>query len=389
MSQAIKTLDDIGEWGSGGTPKSTNPRYYDGLIPWLVIEDLNDGIVSSSTKTITKEGLENSSAKLVEPNTLLIAMYGSIGKLGIAGFHCATNQAIAFCKPNPKKVDLYYLFYYLLSQRKNLNMIGKGVTQQNISQTILKNYPIPLPPLEEQRRIAAILAEADHARLTRRFTQSLSDGFLQEVFVEMFGDIESHNQLEELDTLADVVSGVTKGQKYKDTKTYEVPYLRVANVQDGYLDLSEIKTISASAKEIEKYTLKEGDIVMTEGGDFDKLGRGAVWRNEVPHCVHQNHVFRVRLNREKVLPIFFAAYIQSQEVKLYFLNASKQTTNLASINMTQLKALPVPLVPLSKQWDFVEVIEEFQYTKEQQHESERQTEYLFQTLLHRAFHGGL
>ena len=148
-------LVNCGEWGSGGTPKRTNPLYYqDGTIPWLIIGDLNDGVVKQAATHITESGLRNSSAKLLPVNTLLIAMYGSIGKLGITGIECATNQAIAFCKPYSDLVVLKYLFYVLMSSKEALLAQGQGGAQQNISQTILKAYNIPLAPLPEQKRIA-------------------------------------------------------------------------------------------------------------------------------------------------------------------------------------------------------------------------------------------
>ena len=104
-------LDQLGKWGSGGTPKRTNPNYYDGDIPWLVIGDLNDSVVGGAKNTITQEGLANSSAKLLKKDTLLIAMYGSIGKLGISGIECATNQAIASCEVDESISSLKYLHF--------------------------------------------------------------------------------------------------------------------------------------------------------------------------------------------------------------------------------------------------------------------------------------
>jgi len=149
---AKTTLGECFEWGSGGTPTSSVKKYYDGNIPWLVIGDLNDNYINTSDKTITQFGLENSSAKLVPKGTLLLAMYGSIGKLGIAGMSLATNQAIAFALEN-KEINTKYLFYYLLSVRSNLNLLGKGATQKNISQSVIKDFHFPLPPLAEQHRI--------------------------------------------------------------------------------------------------------------------------------------------------------------------------------------------------------------------------------------------
>ena len=155
---AKTTLGECFEWGSGGTPTSSVKKYYDGNIPWLVIGDLNDNYINTSDKTITQFGLENSSAKLVPKGTLLLAMYGSIGKLGIAGMALATNQAIAFALEN-KEINTKYLFYYLLSVRSSLNLLGKGATQKNISQSIIKDFHFPLPPLSEQHRIVEKIEE--------------------------------------------------------------------------------------------------------------------------------------------------------------------------------------------------------------------------------------
>ena len=151
-------LNDVGSWGSGGTPSRKNPRYYEnGTIPWLVIGDLNDQPVKGFSTSITEVGLADSSAKLIPSDSLLVAMYGSIGKLGITTFPCATNQAIAFCIPSKEIVSLKYLFHVLANAKPELIAKGQGGAQQNISQGILKEHPIPLAPLNEQRRIAAKL----------------------------------------------------------------------------------------------------------------------------------------------------------------------------------------------------------------------------------------
>jgi type I restriction enzyme S subunit len=150
-------LAEVATLSSGGTPKAKNPAYYDGDIPWAIIGDLNDGVVRSTAQSITQRGLDNSSAKVVPVNTILLGMYGSIGKLGLAGIRLATNQAIATIRAGDQ-VDYRYLFYYLLAQRRDLDHQGKGAAQRNISQTVLKPWPIRFPSdLDEQRRIVALL----------------------------------------------------------------------------------------------------------------------------------------------------------------------------------------------------------------------------------------
>ncbi|WP_375506069.1 restriction endonuclease subunit S [uncultured Nostoc sp.] len=152
-------LGEIAIWGSGGTPSSTVQEYYDGDIPWLVIGALNDGYVYKSKKRISEAGLENSSAKIVAPDNVLVAMYGSIGKVGINKVPVATNQAIAFTQELSPYVLNKYLFYYLLHIRDQLQSLGKGGAQKNISLSLLKEIDILLAPTREQARIVAKIDE--------------------------------------------------------------------------------------------------------------------------------------------------------------------------------------------------------------------------------------
>ena len=146
-----------------------------------------------------------------------------------------------------------------------------------------------------------------------------------------------------------MVSGVTKGGKVPLQDAKVRPYLRVANVQRGHLDLGVIKTIEVKTTDAERYRLKDGDILMTEGGDWDKLGRAAIWRCQIEECIHQNHVFRVRPPSDDILAEWVITYVNSELGRSFFEDASKQTTNLASINMTQLRGCPLPLPPLAEQ----------------------------------------
>lgn len=190
--------------------------------------------------------------------------------------------------------------------------------------------------------------------------------------------------------MAEIQTGISKSASRKLTDPVEVPYLRVANVQDGYLDLSVIKYISIDRKNLERYTLQKGDVLLTEGGDFDKLGRGTVWNNEIESCVHQNHVFSVRTNTTILLPEFLNILTASSYGKRYFISCSKQSTNLASINSTQLKQFPVLLPPLDLQKSIVSVLKLWDNAIEKTEAliaaKEKQFEWLTSNLINRAGH---
>jgi type I restriction enzyme S subunit len=278
--------------------------------------------------------------------------------------------------------------------------VATGASYPAVSDRIVRCSPIPLPcadnpakSLAEQRRIAAILDGADSIRRQRRKVVGINDELIPSLFNDAFRKwldqpVNAMSQLGNPE-LAEVVSGVTKGRHFNGQPTVIVPYIRVANVQDGYLDLSEVKTIEALPSDVQSLNLQHGDVLMTEGGDFDKLGRGAMYEADIPDCIHQNHVFRIRCNRSRMLPVFFATYIRTQFAKAYFLKCAKKTSNLASINMTQLRALPVACPPMDLQKRFAREVEVIHHVKRQQGELADHANDLFGSLVQRAFRGEL
>ena len=195
-----------------------------------------------------------------------------------------------------------------------------------------------------------------------------------------------------LDMIASLKGGITKDSKRKSSELRAVPYLRVANVQRGYLDLAEIKEIEASEEAIHDLALQYGDVLFNEGGDLDKLGRGWIWENQVSECIHQNHVFRARPYLPEMASRLIS-YWGNSFGQLYFMRVGKQTTNLASINLSKLSEFPVPLPPLAEQVEIVREVEARISTLDNlevtlTHEL-RRAERLRQSILHRAFTGRL
>lgn len=212
----------------------------------------------------------------------------------------------------------------------------------------LAKYEFDLPPVDEQRELASQL-RACEALVTkqRQFVQALEH--CRSAAIEAHVAYQSGAQRVRLSDVAEVRTGIAKGKKYGATAVVEVPYLAVVNVQDGFLDLAQMKRIAVPKEEIGRYSLRPGDVLLTEGGDLDKLGRGTVWSGEIDPCLHQNHVFCVRPDRSHLLPEYLSLLTGSRYGKSYFLKCAKRTSNLASINSAQVKAFPLPLAPLSAQ----------------------------------------
>ena len=219
---------------------------------------------------------------------------------------------------------------------------------------------VSVPPLSEQERIVArieeLFSQLDAGVETLKKTKAQLSVYQQAAITEAFS-VENNTPNVCLSDIAQIIGGITKGRDLSGTETIELPYLRVANVQNGYLDLSEIKTIKLRVDEKERYLLKPGDVLYTEGGDRDKLGRGTVWRGEIKDCVHQNHVFKARVDQSKAIPEYVAFWSMSTPARNYFYQKGKQSVNLASINKTVLSALTLPLPALEKQREIINHIE--------------------------------
>ncbi len=204
-----------------------------------------------------------------------------------------------------------------------------------------------------------------------------------------FGLKPKHWKAMLLNDCAFVQTGTAKGRKFENENIVTLPYLRVANVQDGYLDLSEIKYITIRESEIKRYSLKSEDVLLTEGGDSDKLGRGFIWRGQIPKCIHQNHIFAVRANKDYLIPEYRVYLIQSNYGKAYFLSVAHRTTHLACINSTKLKAFPTLIPDINTQKRIAESLSAVDKKIEAEENKKKALDALFKTLLHDLMTGKL
>lgn len=288
------------------------------------------------------------------------------------------------------ELDRQFLYYFLKSNigRQMIRAKAAGSVRDNLKLDMLKKMTIPDSSLDDQRNCVATLDNLQYLIELRKKQLNELDNLVKARFVEMFGDMYL-NTMEwrelHLETMADIVSGITKGRKIAGKQLTKVPYMAVSNVKDGYIDWTAVKTIDATDQEINQYRLLPDDVLMTEGGDPDKLGRGAIIRTPLENCIHQNHIFRVRLDESHILPDYFAEYLKHQRAKRYFLGCAKQTTGIASINMKQLKALPVLLPPLELQNEFSAFIRQIDKSKVVVQKALDEAQTLFDSLMQQYF----
>src|SRR6266508_3116753 len=386
---AWQTLKDVVEVDSNHLRPVVGSRY-----PIVGLENIESESGEIRQVPLVDEGSIGSVKYEFGENHILYGrLRPNLNKVALPTFSGGCSTDILVLRTRDHAVKEYVAFWLRSSDFRSYAVSrARGTKMPRLDRDAFLGSPIPVAPEEEQRVIVSVLERAYEIVARRREALSLADAILPAAFFEMFGDPsteKSRQGFETLGNLAEVRSGVTKGRRLEGRDLVEAPYLRVANVQDGFLDLSEIKYITLLRGEMGKYELRAGDVLITEGGDPDKLGRGCIWREEIEGCVYKNHIFRLRANRERLLPEYLAAVLRTPYARSYFLRSAKRSSNLASINATQVRSFDVPLPPLTDQRKFVSAVQQWNEVAERMKAGQNESEDLLHSLTHHAFAGRL
>ena len=355
----MEALGQLCDVSIGRTPRRSESRFGGGPHPWATIRDLDGGTLMATGEGITDAALDEVMPRPVEPGTLLFSFKLSIGRMGFAGRAMHHNEAIAALPVrDPNVLDREFLFYALRATTHegaaNHAVLGKVLNKRKVEQ-----IKIPVPPLDEQRRIVAMLNRAAKIeRLRVRVAERLRE-FVPALFVRMFGDPVENPMGWRTARVGDVceVQGGLQVSKRRAANPLESPYLRVANVLRNELFLDEIKRIRLTEREQRRVRLQKGDLLIVEGhGNADEIGRVAVWDGSIADCVHQNHLIRARPDESSVLPSFACAYLNSSSGRQHLLRRGKTTSGLNTITTSDVKscAIFVPSIELQKKFEDAE-----------------------------------
>jgi type I restriction enzyme, S subunit len=310
-----------------------------------------------------------------------------------AGKFALANLLAAATVKDPSALSAPFLARYLTFAKDRLIVpLMTGAANMSISIARLATIPVEFPPLAKQERIVKLLDDADKLRKLRAQADRRTTSLIPALFHEMFGEPTLNTRRWKVIAISEMaeVQGGLQLTPLRDTYPLRRPYLRVANVQRGFLVLDEIKEIGLLDSEYERVKLAKGDLLLVEGnGNPKEVGRAAIWDGSVKGCVHQNHLIRVRPRGDLLTSDYLLEFVNSESGRSYFHGSGNTTSGLVTISTSIVKNCQIPTPPLPLQKEFARRVTEIRGLEPDQATSSRRLEDLFQSLLHRAFQGEL
>lgn len=378
-----KKLGEISKIRSGGTPSRSCPEYWNkGTIPWVKIGDMSSRYVEKTQEKISQYGLDNSSAKLLEKDTLLISIFATLGEVSILKIDAACNQAIAGITVDPNLISTNYLYYYLIHIKNNIKDRGRGVAQNNINMSILNNTQILVPPIETQQKIVAILDKAEEIKRLRAEANAQTQKLIQSVFLDMFGDPVKNMKgwtVKPLGKIAKLVNG--KAFKPDDWKSSGLPIIRIQNLND--LD----STYNYYDGLVDKrYLVRYGDLLFAWSGTPGTSFGAHIWAGG--EAVLNQHIYNVIVDNKSLNKKYLEYAING--VIDSIIKQSHGSSGLAHITKKELEKVGISCPPIALQNEFESIYQKITETIiDNSLLNSRESNSLYETVLRKTFTGEL
>ena len=355
-------LEEVCTIVGGGTPRRSNAAYFGGNIPWATPTDvtaLDTLFIERTKEAITENALRESSARLVPAGTVLMTSRATIGYTAIATLPLATNQGFAnlICS---ERITPEYLAYWLRDQREHLIQLAGGTTFRELPKSTLKKIRVPLPPLEEQRRIVGILNRAAKIERLRAQAAERLREFIPALFIKMFGDPVENPMGWVSEPFGNLIKEGPQNGLYKPKSAYGsgTPILRIDGFYDGNVtDPVGWKRLCTDEATVKKYALVEDDIVINRVNSRPFLGKSAIIPKIDEPAVFESNMMRMRLDSNRILPNFLISMLQLEPVRSRLCLNTKDAINQSSINQTDVRELLVIVPPLDVQRRYTQIIE--------------------------------
>ncbi|MGO4534926.1 restriction endonuclease subunit S [Leifsonia sp. 2MCAF36] len=340
----VLPLGEVARVVSGGTPKTSVAEYWDGDIPWATPTDLsrlNGPQIADTARTITAAGLAGSGATVLPVGSVLLSSRAPIGYVAMNAIPMATNQGFKSLVPGPE-LDAGYLYHWLRWKTNDLKALGNGATFAEISKRTVERILVPLPPMREQRRIAAILHAAEAIRSKRKATVAHLDTLVQAHFAATFGPPPAWSGRWPMGTIGDRALSADYGTSTKAGAVGDWPVLRMGNItDDGRLDLTDLKYLDLSDREEAKYSVRRGDLLFNRTNSVEKVGKSAVVKTD-ERLAYAGYLVRVRFDNAGFAD-FVSAYLNGTFGRAVRRSLAKAAVNQANINAKELRGIRIAL----------------------------------------------
>ena len=376
---------------SGTTPKSARPEYWDGDLNWITPAELTDesDVIYETQRKITQQAVIGSNLKSFPAGTVLLSSRAPIGKVAIAGTEMYCNQGFKnlVCSD---KIFNRYLYHFLKSKTDYLNSLGRGATFKEISKSIVENIEIPLPPIDEQRKIAVVLDKVSDLIAKRRQQLDKLDEMVKSRFVEMFGDLADPDckymryKLEEICISSDDIKCGPFGTQLNKNEYQEhgIAVWEIPQINNEFKNLPTHFLTSEKAKQLDAYSLIPGDIAMSRKGN---VGRCALFpKGFAPGIIHSD-VLRIRVDNSRVNPCFLMYQLHFSKAVTHQIEMVSSGAVMAGINVTKLKQIYIHIPAFNLQQQFSTFVEQVEKTKTTISRSLEQLETLKKALMQEYF----
>lgn len=383
-------LGDVSEIVSGSTPKTGVPEYWDGDIPWVTPADLSkleSHFIADTPRKLTSSGLRNSGARMLPIGSVLFSSRAPIGHVAITSVPMSTNQGFKSFVPEAGRVDSKYLFWWLRANKTYLQSLGVGATFKEVSKSIVSDVRLPLPPIAEQRRIAAILDRTDELRAKRRRGLAVLAELADAIFVEAFeaSAIWPSEPLVRLLSLPlrNGVSPSTRG-------TVDAEVLTLSAITRGRFDPSVAKFAKFDRAHAASKTVRAGELLICRGnGNRDLVGRGELATVSLPNVAFPDTIIAARLDDRVVDGAYIQAVWNRPLVRRQIEAGARTTNGTFKVNQEVLEAIQIPIPPIGLQRAYAKKLSSLGQVIAQHHEHLAKLNELFASLQRRAFSGEL
>ncbi|MBS4536373.1 restriction endonuclease subunit S [Clostridium sp. D2Q-14] len=382
-----KRLGEISNIRAGGTPSRSKKEYWqNGNIPWLKIGNLNKKYINKCTEYITDQGLNNSSAKLFKSGTILYTIFATLGEVAILDIDSATNQAIAGIEVKDTNILTEYLYYYLKSIRRTIIDTGRGVAQNNINLRILRNLIVPIPTIQTQKKIVEILNKSHNLIDKRKEQIKLLDDLIQSIFYDMFGDPVTNPKGWDEVLLKDIIVNSNNGLARRGKANIGQIVLRLVELQNGFIDYSNVNRIELTDKEKSKYQLENNDFLFARvNGNPNYVGRCAVFKLIDEPVYHNDHIIRVHFDENILEGQYTSCLLNSDYGKKELSAQIKTSAGQYTISQDGLGKIRLLVPPIELQFQFSEHVKQINKMKIEMQKSLDEINITYKALMQQCF----